>query len=312
MTKELRIFQNKFGRPELLLNIINTGKTPVILFDLIILLEKKGYVFRSEINGSINLLEWLGVLKKKNNKIVTLVNISSNDELLSMLIEKLSNNNLLLKIIPIDSFRYDEVDKKLYISASSIALENSSIRHLFYSLGLFEIKSKVIYEISEKYTDVLFHFFESIGNNFKFDTRVLSLADLIKIKNLQAENGREAEKRAFLFEKNRLENHPYLKNIKIISEIDTTKGFDIISFESLDSKDYDRFIEVKSVSFGTRFYWSKNEVETAKRLGKKYYLYIVRMTDDEGKIEIINNPYIIFKSKEWQKSVNTWEIDRVK
>lgn len=56
-------------------------------------------------------------------------------------------------------------------------------------------------------------------------------------------------------------------------------GYDIRSFEeTLDNKNerVERFIEVKAVPINDyNFYWSKNEIEVAQKLGEKYYLYLL-------------------------------------
>ena len=61
------------------------------------------------------------------------------------------------------------------------------------------------------------------------------------------------------FEKVRI-GHPLCENIKRISEIDVSAGYDIVSFNSSQSQKLDRFIEVKAIS-NNGFYWSKNEFE---------------------------------------------------
>ena len=48
------------------------------------------------------------------------------------------------------------------------------------------------------------------------------------------------------YEVKRLEGHPYLSKIKQISVIDVTAGYDILSYNGVDSEKLDRFIEVKS------------------------------------------------------------------
>ena len=53
-------------------------------------------------------------------------------------------------------------------------------------------------------------------------------------------------------------------------------NYDIESVTLLRGKANQRFIEVKAVSPDSfRFFWSKEEVETARMLGAKYFLYLV-------------------------------------
>ena len=57
----------------------------------------------------------------------------------------------------------------------------------------------------------------------------------------------------------------------------------------------DRLIEVKAVSpIDFRFYWSRNEIETARIHGQNYFLYLVPVSKngfDMQKLKIIQNPF---------------------
>ena len=77
-------------------------------------------------------------------------------------------------------------------------------------------------------------------------------------------------------------------------------GYDIKSFESKQDKNglaIPRFIEVKAVaSINYRFYWTRNEIEVAKQLRNRYYLYLVPISGKNG-IDIqglmkIKDPYL--------------------
>ncbi len=53
-------------------------------------------------------------------------------------------------------------------------------------------------------------------------------------------------------------------------------GYDIDSFTAAGAYDPDRFIEVKaSSSSGLRFFWTRNEYLTARRLGAAYFIYYI-------------------------------------
>lgn len=101
--------------------------------------------------------------------------------------------------------------------------------------------------------------------------------------------GELAEKYVLDFECRRLERD----DIMLVSEIDYAAGFDIASFSSNQSDEFDRFIEVKSYSLKCRFFWSNNELEVARELGDQYFLYLVdrgQMQDVGYQPEIIQNP----------------------
>ena len=125
--------------------------------------------------------------------------------------------------------------------------------------------------------------------------------------------GEKAELFVLSFEKERL-GEPLCHQIKRISDIDTTAGYDIVSFESKQSQTPDRFIEVKAVSnFG--FFLSKNEYEMAKLKGTKYYLYLVelgRVGENGYAPEMIQNPAMkVMKSDDWFVEAQSYHIKRI-
>src|SRR3546814_14162389 len=68
----------------------------------------------------------------------------------------------------------------------------------------------------------------------------------------------------------------------------------IISFSTPSAIVHDHFIEVKSFSGRRRFFWTRNEMETASRLGEAYHLCIVdrdRIYHSDYSPEIISGPY---------------------
>ena len=83
--------------------------------------------------------------------------------------------------------------------------------------------------------------------------------------------------------------------VKQVSQVDPYVGYDIASFDGRDSDGslHDRFIEVKSTtSITPRFFWSRNEINVARKYGDQYWLYL--WTDVEGSaiLHMIQNPYI--------------------
>lgn len=72
------------------------------------------------------------------------------------------------------------------------------------------------------------------------------------------------------------------ERVKQVSIDDTRKGYDIESFNGIESDDIspDRFIEVKGTA-GKKFsiIWSENEIEKAKDLGSEYWIYSVTEID---------------------------------
>lgn len=72
----------------------------------------------------------------------------------------------------------------------------------------------------------------------------------------------------------------------------------------------DRFIEVKSYSQKTGFYWTKNEIDESINKKSNYYIYLVdreRMNQDQYSPIIISNPYEnIFKNSQWKREPRSW------
>ena len=136
------------------------------------------------------------------------------------------------------------------------------------------------------------------------------LEEIIKIEK---EVGERAEQLTLSYEKGRLNERNYqdmAMSIQQISKIDVAAGYDIESFNGKGSTlTPDRMIEVKGTSGTTPyFYWSENEIETAKNLKEKYWVYL--WTEVKSKTEgilykQIQNPYekLFKKSKKKPKAV---------
>jgi len=117
------------------------------------------------------------------------------------------------------------------------------------------------------------------------------------------EVGKIAEKFVLDFEKKRLRKHKHYdesEKVKQISQDWANKGYDIDSFDGeSENLVHDRFIEVKgTTSKNFSIFWSQNEIQKAKELGKKYFIYFISEIDLKKGIappdkipEIIPNPY---------------------
>lgn len=83
------------------------------------------------------------------------------------------------------------------------------------------------------------------------------------------------------------------KKVKRVSLESDSYGYDILSVNKDGSP---RYIEVKATSRkcgDMDFYYTANELETAKQYGKDYYLYIVyEITTKQPRIWVVNNPFI--------------------
>jgi len=113
------------------------------------------------------------------------------------------------------------------------------------------------------------------------------------------ELGLKAELLILEEEKRKFKGHPELLNeIQHISLWDVSAGYDIKSFERLpeEGRWQQKYIEVKAVSKDDLgFYWSRNEMDKARQLGDKYYLYLLPVKDSSSfnisELQQIKNPY---------------------
>lgn len=86
--------------------------------------------------------------------------------------------------------------------------------------------------------------------------------------------------------------------VRRIANVRVNAGYDIESFDAASpSVIYDRFIEVKGAKGPQmRFFWSENEMNVARRLGKKYWIYFQASIDAPNKRclcepVMLNDPY---------------------
>ncbi|PYJ68002.1 MAG: hypothetical protein DME75_13965 [Verrucomicrobia bacterium] len=92
------------------------------------------------------------------------------------------------------------------------------------------------------------------------------------------EVGDVAEELVVAFEAARLEALGCVveaKCVRRISRLRVNAGYDVESYDSTsEDVNYDRFIEVKGArGLNVRFFWSENEMQIARKLGPRYWIY---------------------------------------
>src|SRR3546814_3073106 len=118
----------------------------------------------------------------------------------------------------------------------------------------------------------------------------------------------------------RLATHPLVEQVTRVSIENAGAGFDIISFSTPSAIVHDHFIEVKSFSGRRRSFWTRNELETARRLGEAYHLCILdgdSIYHSDYSPEIISGPYAalietddnVWSSEEYTSEI--WTIMRI-
>ena len=97
--------------------------------------------------------------------------------------------------------------------------------------------------------------------------------------------------------------------------IDVGAGYDIISFDSKDSTEYDRFIEVKAINRDSAFFFSSNELEIVRVKSKNYYLYRVNLNQigkpDYCPVVICDPAETIFMSDNWIIETKSYYIRKI-
>lgn len=230
------------------------------------------------------------------------------------LINSLKQAKVIEQLFNEENLKFSNKLNRYYVLENKFPYRFFSIRNLFLSTGFFEREPNLANHllIRQAFTD---HFREQIIKELfpaKKTTSKVSLEELKKSLKNKEEAGKLAELFVLEHERNKLNGHPEIEKVIRIADYFTNAGYDIESFLDHDSIVIDKFIEVKSYEGEISFYWSKNEVEKAKELGGKYFLYLVdrsRMTNQDYEPKQFPNPYKkIFESDIWKRETENWKI----
>lgn len=309
--KNLKYHGGKDGLLFFICNVIGSGQIRIKDVEIICARSPgKHYLSIEDLISYCHTLGWIQISEdvvSVSPDIVSLLNDKEklNDALIVSTVNQLFKEN----IMDASMFYYDSVQFCYAFKNELFPLSLSSVRNILISQG-FLIPSRDIqgvrFYISPTY-DAL------VAKLCKARRKLLSLEQLKKQLESKELAGEKAELFVLEYEKNRL-GQPLCEKVRRISEIDVTAGYDIVSFESNQSQEPDRFIEVKAVS-STGFYWSRNEYEIAKLKGDKYYLYLTDLTkvnQPDYAPQIINNPAVnVMESEEWFVEVQSYFIKRI-
>lgn len=119
---------------------------------------------------------------------------------------------------------------------------------------------------------------------------------LLQSQSVTSRQGSIGEQFALAYERKRL---PEFLHGKIVhfEEHEIALGYDILSFETRTSILPDRYIEVKTFRGHPHFFWSENEIATARKYGEHYYLYLIDIdciNEPNYEPQIISNPAVLF------------------
>ena len=257
-----------------------------------------------ELHNTLELLQQTAIIQKSNDGYIKLKTNQTLDSFFSTLIAAIKNTYTHeVAIITNCNKHYDEIKSQFFIYVNDIPLKYMGLAMLMEQTGEFKRINNRLY-------------FIGINNYRDYIKKkpLVSIEELEKKLRQNVEHGEQAEKFAFEFEKQRLMQLGIDKSPLSISSIDVMAGYDMVSYESVCSENFDRFIEVKAVS-SSGFYWSKNEYETAKLKSDKYYLYLVdlkRVSEPEYAPEIIQNPAVnVMQTDGWFVEAQSFHIKRV-
>ena len=207
-------------------------------------------------------------------------------------------------------FIYEANTACIRFKNEQLPLNYSFVRNTLISQGLFKVcrsSFRTTFYLSDSFIDI-------ISKKISIHKKRLTLEQLKRRLEENEIAGEKAEKYALEYEQKRLPLNKR-EQVRIISSIDVSAGYDIVSFESELSSEIDRFIEVKAIGRDMSFYWSENEYEVAKLKGDKYYLYLVSLADvvkEEYRPMIICNPVnAIMGSSEWLVETQTYHIRHI-
>lgn len=309
--KNLKYHGGKDGLLFFICNVIGSGQIRIKDVEIICARSPgKHYLSIEDLISYCHTLGWIQISEDVVSVAPDIVSLLNDKEKLNdALIVSTVNQLFKETIMDASMFYYDSVQCCYAFKNELFPLSLSSVRNALISQG-FLIPSRDIqgvrFYISPTY-DAL------VAKHCKARRKLLSLEQLKK----QLENNELAGEKAELFvleyEKNRL-GQPLCEKVRRISEIDVTAGYDIVSFDSSQSREPDRFVEVKAVS-SAGFYWSRNEYEIAKLKGNTYYLYLVELSKIDRRDyapQIIKNPTVnIMESQEWFVEAQTYFIKHI-
>lgn len=209
------------------------------------------------------------------------------------------------EIIDIETITYEIASDSFVMSPSSIKRKYAGFRNMLVEFEVIAMRSDAHYTILKKLDNYLAR---------PEVRRKITEKQLYVQLQQRKEMGNKGEEWVLDFEKRRITNPNLRPRIKRISTTDVSAGFDIISFDSNNSTDLDRLIEVKTFQGNEHFHWSHNEIEKATLYGEHYYIYLVDvdcLDCEDYEPQMIQDPIKhIGVSDEWAKRPDSYLVER--
>lgn len=259
-------------------------------------------------NCAVALFSYLGVLTVHEDILYSdnidpyNENQSFIDNLCVLCFSKLLDDNLL----NIDKVKFNEEDFTIFAPRSAFRLEAAIFRNMLIELDAISMNDINEFIFRKEFEHI---FINQIKQHRIKITQAKLLEDLAEKQRI----GAEGELFVLKFEKDRLAEHLAIENIRIISDIDVSAGYDIISYNSKESQRFDRYIEVKTFVGKPHFFWSRNEIKQARLRREQYFIYLLdysKINQLDYEPEMISDPYesIYSNSTDWMLNVSSYEV----
>lgn len=231
---------------------------------------------------------------------------------LELILDAAKDDEVFHQIFCSQNMSYDIIYRQIQIENKAFQFKYSNFKHILLNFGFLQahpdtnIRKFIIHHRYRKLFD------SKVMPEIK--KRKIGIEELKRLLAQKEIKGKEGEAFALKFEHNRLASHPLIKNVEIISEYYSNAGYDIVSYSGSESKDHDRFIEVKSYQGKIGFHWTRNEMDVARVKKHQYFLYLVDrdQVNNEGYVPlIIQNPcQQVLENPNWEKTVEEYFITK--
>lgn len=261
--------------------------------------------------GAVAFFEYLKLIDTTSDTIMPSSKLNSlaaknGSEIIKTLVVESINTLVEEGVFDSNSTGFDSVKGHLTIKRSAFPLDYAAVRNFLTMVGAFENGENGALCVAQDYEG---DWTEQLYNRRK----KITLEQILKQQENQIKRGLEAEEFVLELERRRLPK--WAHKIKRISDFDASAGYDIVSYDMINSEHYDRFIEVKCYIGSPHFFWSENELDVAKIKGDKYILCLVdfaRIREPGYQPEYIKNPYeLIFNSDKWLVNTSSYKIQKI-
>lgn len=275
---------------------------------------------RSIFDGCLPLLSSIGIVAINPSEEISvdgafLKYLESEMQMVDRLVERLllsvNSDPIFHDMFCSEYISYDIIYRSIQIDNTAFPLKYSCFKQLLIDFSILQehpTKKFNKYIINGRYKKI---FDKAVLPEIK--KRKIGIEELRRSLEQNQLYGEEAERFVLDFENTRLNGK---KEIDWVAEYSTTDGYDIASYETEDSTEHDRFIEVKSYDKWPYFFWSRNEIDIARIKKDRYFLYLI----DRSKVRLpgyvpimIKDPYenVYRNNVEWEQRVEKIRLQKI-